>query len=74
MKDAKHIFVCAKAKSEPMIVDRILVRILPVLVQHGQMLTTDAIEQADHIPVPDALYDHIRDVAEELVGCNCTDA
>lgn len=73
MKDAKHIFVCAKAKSEAMIVDRILVRVLPALVQHGQMLTAEAIEQAEHVPVPDVLYDHIREVAEQLVGCNCSD-
>lgn len=73
MKDAKHIFVCAKAKSEAMIVDRILVRVLPVLVQHGQMLTTEGIEQAQTLPVPDELYDHIRKVAEELVGCACID-
>jgi hypothetical protein len=71
VKDAKHIFVCAKANSESMIVDRILVRVLPELMAHGQMLTTEAIEKTEHIWVPQALYDHIRAVAEELVGLHC---
>lgn len=73
MKDAKPVFVCAMAHSESMIVDRILVRVLPELMAHGQMLTAAAIQQAEHIWVPDALYAHIRAVAQELVGLQCPD-
>ena len=73
MKDAKHIFVCARAHSEAMIVDRILVRVLPDLMAHGQMLTAEAIAQTEHIWVPDALYALIREVAQELVGLHCVD-
>ena len=71
MKDAKHIFTCAIDRSEAMIVDRILVRVLPSLLAHGQMLTADDVKNAEHIPVADELYDHIRQVAEELVGIRC---
>lgn len=69
MKDAKPVFALAIAQSEVMIVDRILVRVLPALLAHGQALTADAIKQADHIPVPDLLYEQICAVAEELTGC-----
>lgn len=72
MKNAKHIFACAIDRSEAMIVDRILVRVLPSLMAHGQMLTADDVKNAEQIPVPDELYDHIRAVAEELVGIQCT--
>ena len=71
MKDAKHIFSCAVAHSEAMIVDRILVRVLPALLKHDQRLTTDDIKAAEHIWVPDDLYAFIRGVAEELVGREC---
>jgi hypothetical protein len=73
VKDAKHIFLCAMAHSESMIVDRILVRVLPELMAHGQMLTTETIDHTEHIWVPEALYEHIRAVAEELVGLRCVD-
>jgi hypothetical protein len=72
MKDAKHIFTCAIDRSEAMIVDRILVRVLPSLMAHGQMLTADDVKNAEQLPVSDELYDHIRAVAEELVGIACT--
>jgi hypothetical protein len=45
-----------------------LVRLLPSLLQHGLMLTADAIRQSEQIPVPDELFAHIRHVADELVG------
>ncbi len=71
MKDAKHIFSCAVAHSEAMIVDRILVRVLPALLRYDQKLTADGIKAAEHIWVPDDLYAFIRGVAQELVGRDC---
>jgi len=71
MKDAKHIFTCAEACSEAMIVDRILVRVLPELVRYDQRLTADSIKADDQIWIPDDLYAYIRGVAEELVGRKC---
>jgi hypothetical protein len=71
MKNAKHIFTCAVAYSEAMIVDRILVRVLPALVKHDQHLTAESIKAADQVMVPDDLYSYIRKVAEELVGRQC---
>lgn len=70
MKDVKPIFSRAIARSEVMIVERILVRVLPDLLQHGQTLTAETIEQASQIPVPEALYEQIRTVAEALTGCS----
>ena len=68
MKNAKPIFDHAVAQSDVMVVERILVRLLPALVAHGQTLTAESIRQAEQIAVPAALYAHILDVAEELVG------
>lgn len=74
MKDAKPLFVRAIEQSEVMIVDRILVRVLPMLLEHGQTLTSEGIRQAEHIFLPEALYQHIRSVTEELTGCQWDDA
>lgn len=68
MKNAKPIFDYAVAQSDVMVVERILVRLLPALVAHGESLTAQSIWQAEEIAVPDALYAHIVQVAEELVG------
>lgn len=73
MKDAKHIFSCAAACSEAMIVDRILIRVMPELVRHDQRLTADEIKAANEILVTSDLYAYIRSVAEELVGRQCVD-
>ena len=73
MKNAKHIFNCAIAYSEAMIVDRILVRVLPELVKYDRQLTAEGIKAADQILVPNDLYTYIRKVAEELVGRQCVD-
>lgn len=69
MKNAKPVFDYAVAQSDAMVVERILVRLLPALVAHGQTLTAESIRQAEQIVVPAALYAHILEVAEELVGC-----
>lgn len=73
MKDAKHIFSCAAACSEAMIVDRILIRVMPELMKHDQQLTAEKIKAAKEILVPAELYAHIRSVAEDLVGRQCVD-
>ena len=68
MKNAKPIFDYAIKQSDVMVVERILVRVLPALVAHGQTLTAESIREAQEIAVPDALYAHMLQVAEELVG------
>jgi hypothetical protein len=68
VKDIKPLFDRAIAHSEVMIVERILVRVLPELLQHGQIRTAESIEQADASAVPYALYEQIRNVAEDLTG------
>ncbi len=73
MKDVKPIFTCAKANGEAKIVDRILVRILPELIKHGQKMTSDSIDQAVTLEVPNELYQHIRGVAQALTGLTCCD-
>ncbi len=73
MKDAKQIFRHAELVSEPMIIDRILVRVLPDLVKYNQLLTAEAIKTADHIWVSDDLYAYIHEVAEALVGMQFTE-
>lgn len=73
MKDAKYIFNCASERSETMIVDRILVRVLPALIKYDQRLTADSIKASTQVMVPDDLYEFIKSVAEELVGCKCVE-
>ncbi len=73
MKDAKHIFNCAAACSEAMIVDRILIRVMPELMKYDQRLTADGVKDSKEILVPSDLYAYIRSVAEELVGRQCVD-
>lgn len=68
MKDVKHIFVSAVASSEAMVVDRILIRVLPALIEYGKILTVENIREAQTIFVPEELYIHILKAAEELVG------
>jgi hypothetical protein len=68
MKNAKPIFDYAIKQSDVMVVERILVRVLPALVAHGQTLTAESIREAQEIAVPDVLYAHMLQVAEELVG------
>ncbi len=73
MKDVKHIFSCAAACSETMIIDRILIRVMPELMKHDQRLTADGIKAAREVLVPVDLYAYIRSVAEDLVGRKCVD-
>jgi hypothetical protein len=68
VKDAKVVFARAAAQSETMIVERILVRVLPDLLRHGQTLNAEMIEGAAQVLVPDELYAQILRVAETLTG------
>jgi hypothetical protein len=68
MKDAKKILNCAAACGEAMIVDRILVRVLPTLIENDLMWTVEDIRASDRLMVSDGLYAYIHQVAEDLVG------
>jgi hypothetical protein len=68
MKNVKPIFLFAIATSETMIVERILVRVLPLLNYYGLALTVKIVHNSASILVPDELYEQILLVTEEFIG------
>jgi hypothetical protein len=68
MRDIKPLMAWAKANSEAKIVDRILVKLLPVLVKNGLTLTIDQLETQERLEVSEELYAQIQAVTEALVG------
>ncbi len=69
--DVKPLFACAVAKSEPKIVERILVSVLPELMAHHINITPEMLEGSDPIMVPEALYLRMIQAAESLTGISC---
>jgi len=67
-KDIKPVFDWAKAHGETKIVDRILVKVLPELVQFEQKITVESLEIMTTVEIPETLYDRILTLAEEMVG------
>ncbi|MGB0721799.1 MAG: hypothetical protein ACPGU7_05315 [Gammaproteobacteria bacterium] len=68
MKDIKPIFEWAEKNGDVKVIDRILIRLLPVFLEHGIQLTDNLIRESDAIEVPDALYDEVLKTASSLVG------
>jgi hypothetical protein len=68
VKNIIPIFRWAEANGEAKIVDRILVKLLPEMLTHGQKLTTELINQTELVEVPIGLYQAVLNTAEELVG------
>lgn len=71
LKDVKPIFVCAVAKSEAKIVERILVSVLPELMAHQVSITPEMIANEAEILLPESLYDSLKKAAEQLTGFSC---
>ncbi len=66
--DAKPIFEWAHQNGESKIVDRILVRVLPDLMHENIKVTSETIHEMTNFDVPQALFEKIKMVAEEMVG------
>jgi hypothetical protein len=67
-KDIKVIFTWAKERGDANIYDRILMKVLPELLEEKIQLTSESIESSDTIMVSDKLYNSILSNSEQLVG------
>lgn len=65
--DAKPIFLWAKEHGDPRIIERILVRVLPLMIERDVKLTVEQIESARTLPLPVDLANMISAVAKELI-------
>jgi len=68
MKDVKPLFNWAKQHGDANIYDRILMKVMPQLVEHDYKLTSQSIERSESIEIPQALYDLIVKKTQELIG------
>lgn len=68
MKNLKAVVRWAKQNGEAKIIDRVLLKMLPKLLEKDEKLTSDMLDQQDEVWVEDILYDQFVAVAEELVG------
>lgn len=66
--DLKPLFNWAKSKGDANIYDRILVKIVPVLLKNNFQITTQIIETSNEILVPNEVYQLTLEKAQELVG------
>jgi hypothetical protein len=67
-KDIKPIFLWAKEKGDANIYDRIIMKVLPQLLQENIQLTSDLVEESNEILVSDDLYSLVLNKTEQLVG------
>ena len=71
MKSQKNIipiFRWAVANAEAIVIDRVLIRIMPQLLNSGVKLTSKGIESSEDIEVDEAVYSLIKETTEEIVG------
>lgn len=68
MKNLKPLIVWVKQKGEAKIIDRILLKILPQLLEQNQKLTSEMLDQSSEVNVPESLYNLFVETAEQLVG------
>lgn len=68
MQNLKAVVQWAKQNGEAKIIDRVLLKMLPKLLEKDEKLTSDILEQMDEVWVEDVLYDQFVAIAEELVG------
>lgn len=68
MKNLKSVVVWAKQNGEAKIIDRILLKMLPKLLEKDEKFTSEMLDQMAEIWVDKVLYDQFVAVAEELVG------
>lgn len=68
LKDIKPIFDWAVQNGEAKIVDRILVKTLPLFLKAKHTISLETIETSKTIEVSSELYDVVKSTAEELIG------
>lgn len=68
MKNLKSVVYWAKQNGEAKIIDRILLKMLPQLLEKNEKLTSDMFDETGEVLVDDLLYDQFVAIAEELVG------
>ena len=66
--DLKPLFNWAKANGDANIYDRILVKIVPILLKNNFQITTQTIETSNDILVSNEVYQLTLEKAQELVG------
>jgi hypothetical protein len=67
-KDIKPLFLWAKEKGDANIYDRIIMKVLPQLLQENIQLTSDSVEESNEVLVSDELYSLLQIKTEELIG------
>jgi hypothetical protein len=67
-KDIKPLFLWAKEKGDANIYDRIIMKVLPQLLQENIQLTSDLVEESNEVLVSDDLYSLVLNKTEQLVG------
>lgn len=68
MKNLKLVVAWAKQNGEAKIIDRVLLKMLPQLLEQNEKLTSEMLDRMDEILVKESLYDQFVSIAEELVG------
>lgn len=68
LKDIKPIFDWAVKNGESKIVDRILVKTIPQFLKANYMINLENIDSSSTIEVSSALYETVKNMAEELIG------
>lgn len=66
--DAKPIIEWAKAQGEARVVERLLVKLLPDLLEHDIEVTAESLNTLSRFDVPETLYNKIQITAEQIVG------
>ena len=66
--DIKPIFEFAIANGEAKIVDRILLKALPVLLKNNIEISSDNVAERPDFNVPNEIYHTIKNIAENLTG------
>ena len=68
MQDLKPLFNWAKQNGDANIHDRILMKVMPQLINENIKLTSDIIENSETIEISNELYQLILNKTEELIG------
>ncbi len=68
MKNLKPVVVWAKQNGETKIIDRILLKMLPKLLEQNEKLTSEILDQREEVWVEEVIYDQFASIAQELVG------
>lgn len=68
LTDAKPVFMWAREHGDTRIIERILVKILPSLIEQNLRLTVEQVETVKTLMLPADLVKMISKVAKELTG------